>query len=384
MMKVLLALIPWIAFALVLPVLQRRRPRLRDYPPPDREAAPSVSVIVPTRNEAMNIGQCLTSLLGAEYPDLEVVMVDDRSEDGTGAIAAAIAERSGGRLRIVAGEPLPAGWLGKPWACWQGYRAARGDLLLFTDADTRHGPELIGRAVGALLREDADMVSLLPRQIMRSFWERVIMPQFWLLLSLRYPNTAWVNRARRWQDVIANGQFILVRREAYEAVGGHASIRGEVVEDLKLAQRFALYGRRIFLAHAEELMETRMYRDFAGIVEGWTKNVAIGARQTVDPWLRPIVPWLIVAFLLGYWVLPPTLLVAWLVGWVGGATALWAAGATLISLLFWLYMYVRLQVKPSSAGLYPLGAVLAAWIVVRSALRGERVVWKGREYRVEG
>ena len=108
MMKVLLALIPWIAFALVLPVLQRRRPRLRDYPPPDREAAPSVSVIVPARNEAMNIGQCLTSLLGAEYPDLEVVMVDDRSEDGTGAIAAAIAERSGGRLR-GASRSRPAG-----------------------------------------------------------------------------------------------------------------------------------------------------------------------------------------------------------------------------------------------------------------------------------
>lgn len=383
MIGLLLALTPWVAFALVVPVLQRRRPRLRDYPPPPRAAAPPVSVIVPARNEAMNIGACVTTLLAADYPELEVVVVDDGSVDGTGAIVAALAERSDGRIRVLTGEPLPPGWFGKPWACWQGYRAARGELLLFTDADTRHEPELIGRAVGALLSEGADLVSVLPRQIMRSFWERVIMPQIWLVLLLRYPSAAWVNRARRSRDAVANGQFILARRDAYEAVGGHESIRGEVVEDLKLAQRFASFGRRIFLAHAEELMETRMYRTFGGILEGWTKNLAIGARQTVDSWLRPAVPWLIAAFLLVFWVLPPALAVAGVFGWVDGITTLWAAGATLISLLFWVILYVRLRVRASSAVFYPLGAAIAAAIVMRSALRGERVVWKGREYRVD-
>jgi chlorobactene glucosyltransferase len=379
----LLSLVPWALFVLWMPVLLRQRPRIAAYAPPSGDAAPLVSVIVPARNEAHNIAECLATLLDSAYPRREIIVVDDGSVDGTGDIARALAERTDGAVRVIDGAPLPPGWFGKPWACWQGYRAARGDVLLFVDADTRQGPELIGHAVGALETERADLVTVLPRQRLRTFWERAVMPQLLLTIMMRYPSANWVNRARRPRDVIANGQFIMVRRSAYEEVGGHEAVRHEVAEDLRLAQRFVASGKKLFLAHAPELMETRMYRSLGEIIEGWTKNVAIGSRQVVEPWLAPLAPWLIAAALLLFWCAPPAVLVASAFGAVGSRAAAWAAGATALSIVGWAIVYARLRVRPTNAVLYALGAMVAVWIFVRSALRGGRVRWKGREYRVE-
>jgi len=379
----LLSLVPWALFVLWMPVLLRQRPRIAAYAPPSADAAPLVSVIVPARNEAHNIAECVATLLDSAYPRREVIVVDDGSVDGTGDIARALAERSDGAVHVIDGAPLPPGWFGKPWACWQGYRAARGDVLLFVDADTRQRPELIGHAVGALEAEHADLVTVLPRQRLRTFWERAVMPQLLLTIMMRYPSARWVNRSRRPRDAIANGQFIMVRRSAYEEVGGHEAVRHEVAEDLRLAQRFVASGKKLFLAHAPELMETRMYRSLGEIIEGWTKNLALGGRHVVEPWLAPAAPWLIAAALLLFWCAPPLVLVASAFGAVSARAAAWAAGATALSLLGWAIVYARLRVRPTNAVLYALGAMVAAWIFVRSALRGRRVRWKGREYRVE-
>lgn len=375
----IVALLPWAFLVLALPWLLWRKPRIESYPLAPRPNAPLVSIIVPARDEAANIGACLATLLDSLYASREIIVVDDRSRDGTAEIATALAERSEGRLRVVTGEPLPPDWFGKSWACWQGYRAATGELLLFTDADTKHSPQLLTHAVGALQAERADLLTVLSRQRFGGFWERLIMPHILLILQLRYPNAAWINRSRKARDVVANGQFVLVRREAYEAIGGHEAVRSEVVEDLRLAQRIVASGRRLFAVHGERLMETRMYRSLAGIIEGWSKNVAIGARGTVDPWLRPAVPWLITAFLLVVWLLPPAALLASLFGGAGFVRA-WAAGAIALSLLFWLFMQMSLRVPLLYTFLYPFGATAAAGIFVRSALRGERVQWKGRVY----
>lgn len=380
----LLTLLPWAAFLVFLPVLFRRRPRLRDFDPPDAGEAPFVSVIVPARNEAANIGACVRGLLGSSYPRYEILVVDDRSEDGTTQIASALAEHGLKNVVVVEGEPLPEGWFGKPWACWQGYRRARGEVLLFTDADTRHEPALLGHAVGALQATGAGLVTVLPRQILGSFWERIVMPQFLIMLMLRYHSANRVNRSREPLDVIANGQFILVDREAYEAVGGHEAVRAEVAEDLCLAQRFVAGGQRVFLAHAEDLMWTRMYESLGQIVEGWSKNAAIGSRQTVPTWLRPVVPYLIAAYLLLMWVLPPVMLLASLLTGTDGVVRGWAAGATAISLAYWLLAGARLRTMRAHALLYPLGAAIAAAIFIRSALQGPRVVWKGRRYGESG
>ncbi|MGH7419950.1 MAG: glycosyltransferase family 2 protein, partial [Candidatus Rokuibacteriota bacterium] len=245
----LLLALPWLVPILALVRLARRGPNLSDAPRAEGEL---VSVIVPARNEAAVIETVVRSVLATGYAPIELLVVDDRSTDATAAAVERLAAQNP-RLRLLRGEELPAGWYGKPWACHQGYRAARGDLLLFTDADTRHEPDLLAHAVGALRQEQADLVTVAPHQRCVTFWERLIMPQIWLLLGLRYHPRA-VNRARRERDVIANGQFILVTRESYEAAGTHAAVRQQVAEDLALAQAFLRAGRKIHFAFAERLM----------------------------------------------------------------------------------------------------------------------------------
>ncbi|HEX6307268.1 MAG TPA: glycosyltransferase family 2 protein [Longimicrobiales bacterium] len=380
-LELMLAL-PWVVLILAMPIMLLRRPRLSSFPVPAPEDAPLVSIIVPARNEAVNISVCLASLLNSLYAEFEILVVDDGSVDGTDDIVRILVEHSDGRVRLVDGAPLPEGWLGKPWACWQGYREARGQLLLFTDADTRHEDMLLGRAVGALQSRNADMVSVMARQVMVGFWERLILPHIFALISLRYMHLERVNRTRKARDVIANGQFILIRREAYEAIGGHEALRAEVVEDQGIAQRLVTAGRRILLAHAEELMETRMYRSLPGIIEGWTKNLAIGSRRAAPAWIAPAVPWLAAAFILTLWVLPPTLLVLTLTTRLGGFIQGWSLIVTAVSLLFWILAHALKRVPLLYAAAYPAGALAAAWLFVRSAVRGSRVAWKGREYRL--
>ncbi|CAN5757611.1 hydroxychlorobactene glucosyltransferase CruC [soil metagenome] len=380
-MQLVLAM-PWLLLLAVVPLLLMRRTRISAYPPPAAGAAPKVSVIVPARNEASSIGACLASLLNSVYPDTEIVVVDDNSADGTADIVRILAEHSKGQLRMVEGAPLPAGWLGKPWACWQGYQEARGELLLFTDADTRHDDALLGHAVGALQARGADMLSVLPRQLMQTFWERLIQPQIFMILTMRYHNLERISRTRNPRDVLANGQFILVRREAYEATGGHEALRGEVVEDVRLAQRMVEAGRRIFVAHGVDLMETRMYRSLAGLVEGWSKNLARGSRHAAPPLIAPAVPWLIALFIAVIWVLPPVMLVAALFTPYAGAALGWSFTATAASLVLWAVVLGRMRVPLPYAAGYPLGAVVAAGLFIRSAVRGSRIEWKGRRYDI--
>jgi chlorobactene glucosyltransferase len=286
------------------------------------------------------------------------------------------------RVRLVPGEPLPHGWYGKPWACLQGYRAARGELLLFTDADTRHEPELLARSVGALRVEGADLLTIAPRQLCVTFWERVVMPQVWLLLALRY-HPARVNRARRERDVIANGQYILAPRASYEAVGTHEVVRAEVAEDLALAQAFHRAGRRLHFAFAERLMETRMYRSLPEVVEGWSKNMYLGGRRSFpdQPLLQALVPvMLVVAF--AFWLVPPVVVALTGAGGRLGAAALLATG---LSLLFWVLISLGMRIPGWYGLLYPLGALVALSIGARSAWRGGRkVVWRGRAYTPSG
>jgi chlorobactene glucosyltransferase len=376
-------LLPWVALLLSMPLFLVRRTRIRAYAPPAAGAAPLVTAIVPARNEAANIGICVASLLNSTYPNLEVVVIDDGSSDGTGDIVRILAEHAGGRLRLIDGEPLPAGWVGKTWACWQGYRVARGELLLFTDADTRHEDALLGHAVGAAETRGADLVSVLPRQLMGSVWERLVLPQIFAILGMRYFALERISRTRNPRHVIANGQFILIRRDAYEAIGGHAAVRSDIVEDQRLAQLMVETGRRIFVAHAQELMETRMYRSLGGIVEGWSKNLARGSRRAAPPWIAPLVPWLIAVFIAGAWLLPPVVLAATVFNRFGSPAFNWSLGATLLSLIYWMTTYASMRVPARYAPGYPLGAALAVALFVRSALRGERTDWKGRRYEVK-
>lgn len=359
--------------------LARRNPALEQVPPAD--AGPALSVIIPARNESGNIATVARSVLGSTYRDLELVLVDDRSTDDTLAIMDSVAATDA-RVRVVRGGELPPGWYGKPWACRQGADAARGTLLCFTDADTQHEPALLGHAVGAL-HAGAELVTVAPKQICTTFWERVIMPHFWFVLGLRYQPTR-VNGSTRTRDVIANGQFILVDRAAYLKAGGHEAVRHEVAEDVALAHAFLRTGSRVRLYFAEPLMATRMYSSLGTIVEGWSKNVYLGARLSFrdEPVLRLLAPVILAAALL-FWLVPPMLAVAWLAGAaLPTGVGIGALVATGLATLFWSFLSFGMHVPMAYGLLYPLGAVMALFIVGRSTLRGgRRVEWRGRIYR---
>jgi chlorobactene glucosyltransferase len=262
-----LAALPWIVIPIVILWRGSRSRTLDEVPDESPADAPLVSVIVPARNEARNIAACARSILSTTYPSIELIVVDDRSEDETGAIARSVA-REDERLRVLGAPPLPEGWFGKQWACATGARQARGTILLFTDADTRHAPDLLPRAMRVMRARGADLVSVMGRQELGTFWERVIQPQVFTILLARYGGTEWVNESRSAVHKIANGQFLATTREAYDAVGGHESVRDNVAEDLALAQRYFAAGKRTVLVIGLEQLSTRMYESFGEIVRG--------------------------------------------------------------------------------------------------------------------
>lgn len=382
-----LALLPWLALVAYAAVRVRLPRPLPASPCPRPGAGRSVSIVVPARNEVGNIERCVRSLAASNYPDFEVLVVDDQSDDGTAGAAGAVEAHRARRIRVLTGAPLPEGWFGKPWACLQGARVAEGDLLLFTDADTVHAPELLGRAVAALEEDEADALSLAGRQLMETFWERLLQPQFFALLALRYPDRREPLPRRRWLGAIANGQYILVERGVYEALGGHRVVAGEVVEDLRLAQELVRAGRRLTLRSAEDALATRMYRSLSEVVEGWGKNLYAASQQAVPGWLRPWIAGLSLTAGGVLWLLPPlVVLAAALSSWSGvpvpNLVVVWSLAASAVSVLFWMAASARLGVPAAYGVLYPLSASVAGYIFTRSWIRGSRVRWKGRQYRV--
>jgi chlorobactene glucosyltransferase len=236
--------------------------------------------------------------------------------------------------------------------------------------------------MGALSRERAGLVTVSPLQRCVTFWERVVMPQIWFLLALRYHPPA-VNRARQERDVIANGQFILTTREAYEAAGTHKVVSHEVAEDLALAQAYLRRGLKLHFAFAERLMETRMYQNLPQLVEGWSKNIYLGGRRSFpgQPLLQALVPIMLIGAMF-FWLAPPILLLCSIFIVRLRALAGAAMIASVASTLFWMVMCRQMQIPMIYGAGYPLGALMALYIVVRSTWRGGRKVeWRGRVYR---
>lgn len=397
---------PWaLAVAVFLARIRLPRPLPSLDPPLDRHpepaagaGAPRVSVIVPARNEARNIERVVASLAQSQGAPFEVIVVDDRSDDDTATRARRVARAHADRIEVMHGVELPEGWLGKNWACHQGATQARGDILLFTDADTVHAPDLLARALAALEADRADALTLAGRQLMKSFWECLVQPQIFMGILSRYPNTRRVLEPHQWRDAIANGQYIMVRREAYAAIGGHEALRAEVVEDMRFAQRLVRLGHRLSLRAAEDAFATRMYTNLGELIEGWSKNILLGGLATLpEGWVRRVAP--LAAVVLGTvsLLLPPFLVLG---GWMGavltdthltgsGPTAGaapwfgWAAAMTLLGVLFWALVSWRMRISPLWGVLYPLGAAVAQYIFLRTWWRGGHVEWKGRRYELD-
>ena len=333
-------------------------------------ALPPLVVVIPARDEATVIAACIGHVGASDHPDLEVVVFDDGSTDGTGALAA----HAGARVISGGGEPLPEGWKGKPWALQRATRGLDAEWILFLDADVQVHPAALSRTHAYVVREQVDLLSGFGRLSMESFWEKVIQPSVGGLILAGNDLDA-VNDPARPDRMIANGQFILVRRAAYEAVGGHEAVRDDILDDVGMAKAFVAKGLVVRCLFLRELFTCRMYTDLRSLWYGWTKNLYAGMGYRLDR----------VAFLVGFVVLEFVVpYVAVLVGAALGDAEVVLGGLGLVAFIqivrLWLdgifeqdRRYGLLQV---------LGAVMLVGLLVDSARRSRAgtVLWKGRRY----
>lgn len=335
-----------------------------------------VSAIIPARNEEASIARAVESV-AAQAEVGEVIVVDDGSTDRTPLILRGLAERIP-KLRVLHAEALPAGWTGKNYAVATGARAARGEWLLFTDADTYHLPGSTRRALADAVDHDSVMVSYSPEQELGSFWERALIPFVYCRLAGRF-SFARVNDPAR-PDAAANGQFLLVLADAYAAAGGHSGVAGEVLEDVALARHLKQAGHRIYFTAPVGLVRTRMYRSFAGMWEGWTKNLYPlmgGTPRSLLLELGEVLPWFEILALVSIGVYASMRHGPWLRLLVLlGIAALVARGARYGSELYRnLFPLSLIQYYVPAMCLYTAALVASWWRNTRGT-----VVWKGREY----
>jgi glycosyltransferase involved in cell wall biosynthesis len=238
----------------------------------------ALSVIIPARNEEVSLGSCLESLAAQVGVALEIIVVDDHSTDRTREIALSFSNSQTQvhpqvKVQVIEAGPLPAGWTGKNNAVTAGAKVARGEWLLFTDADTLHLPGSLARSLQEAERRGAAMLSYSPEQVVDSFWERSVMPVIFAELASSFRPSEVSNP--KSPAAAANGQYILISRDAYDAVGGHVAIAASLLEDVALARAVKRSGRKIFFRYGGNAVRTRMYRSFAQLREGWTKNLAL-------------------------------------------------------------------------------------------------------------
>lgn len=338
---------------------------------PSRQTAPLVSILIPARNEEHRLPACLDSLLAQDYPNLEWIVLDDNSTDATSAVVQTRMEQEP-RLKLIQGEPLPDGWTGKSWACWQLAARAQGDLLLFTDADTWHHPSSVSAAVAELQHRRADLLSLWPRQRTGSWSEMLILPFVHVLILLFLPQ--WLPFKHRSLGV-ANGQFVLFRRTAYEAIGGHQTVRSHLVEDVALGREIKTRGFRLVNGDGSRLIQCRMYTRFSEVWEGFTKNLRAGFEDSVGSFVALGVVQVI--FLLAPF------------GWLAAGWMLSSAWTPLVAAQVVLvlglrgFLAIRYHQPAMSVPLHPVGQFLALCIAMNSWIQSSRgaVTWKGRVYR---
>ncbi|MGH7212378.1 MAG: glycosyltransferase [Acetobacteraceae bacterium] len=339
---------------------------------------PPVSVVIPVRNEAENIRPCLTRLLQQNGTAVEyaVLAVDDDSQDNTAAVVQT-SFATEPRVALLTAGPLPEGWMGKPHACWRGAVSSGGEWLCFIDADVRAAPDLIAAAVQTAQAHGIDMLSLHPFQELGSFWERLIVPPAALMIACA-TNLRQVDDPES-SEVTANGQFILIRRDVYFAVGGHAAVRDAICEDKALAGRVKRGGWRFRVLGAEHLARTRMYTGLASLWEGFSKN-AIEIMGDAAGTIAAALGGVIVAW--GVPAAPIAIGIAALVrpteaGWLGFALAL-AGSAIVLGVQGGTARHFRVPIV--YVLLFPIGVTLAAMIGFYSVLLHAtgRVTWKGR------
>lgn len=322
--------------------------------------SPTVSIIVPARNEELTLPRLLASLQKLDYPDYEVIVVDDCSTDRTAAVALAA------EVQLIRGEPRPAGWNGKQWACAQGAARARGEWLLFTDADTWHEPSSLGRVIDFVHEQRLAVASTLPFHDGESWWERLLGPFHLMLVAVTAPFAE-----PQPQRKFAIGQYLLFSRTAYQTLGGHAAVRGCLVEDLTLVRRAMECGLAYGLYTGPRLFGVKMYASLGDFVRGWRRNFRAGFDES--PWTAPLEVTAMIAALTG--------------GFHAWET--WPAAVIALTTITLMMLRQSLLGRFSFWGpiLFPFSIAMFCWITVLAVF--DRILrrpqhWKGREFHLVG
>jgi len=336
--------------------------------------SPLVSVCVPARNEERGIRACLISLLNQNYPHFEVIAVNDHSTDATGDIIRSLAGEFS-NLRSLEGKTLPSGWLGKPFALHQAVRQARGEYLIFTDADPVFQPHALTTAVHVMTIRDLELLTLMPGTEFGSFWERAVQPVIFGFIAA-------LSRFKKINSpdhttAMGFGAFIMVKKDVYERIGGHEGVKYEILEDVMLAKRAKRAGCRLLAADAKSIFSIRMYHSLREIWTGWRKNIFIAMKKSIARAVYHI------CVVLGFLV-TPYLILFWNIWqetgilWTGTALA-----GLLMTLTASFHLCDELRLQRRNAFLFPLGAFVMSAIMMNSMLQAlvkKQTEWRGRKY----
>jgi chlorobactene glucosyltransferase len=343
-----------------------------------KKSPPLVSILVPARNEERNIIRCLRSLIRQDYPNFEIIVLDDNSTDQTAQIVNEYALKYG-RIKLINGRQLPPGWLGKCFACQQLAEHANGKYLLFTDADTLHFKNSVSGALSAMLENNFDAISVFARQIMVTIHERMMVP-FGNYLVLSFMPLVLISKSKNPLFSTAIGQFMLFKKEVYEKIGGHESIKNEILEDIHISKQVKKHGFRFMIFDGRNNFYCRMYKNLGEVINGYSKviaasfnyNAMLQAIATSLIFLIYLIPFIILP--LGIFVLDfPQILLNLIIGQIA------------IILTIKLIQTFRFKNRFIDIFLFPLSVIYILLISIHSLLKSKSasgVYWKGRTYDV--
>jgi len=343
-----------------------------------QKKGPLVSVLIPARDEEKNIGRCLRSLSKQDYNNIEILVLDDNSSDGTGRIIEKFSKKDT-RIRLIQGRSLERGWKGKSYACHQLSREAAGEYYVFTDADTLHFPNSVSSALGALISKRLDVLSVFPKQIMVSVHERMVVI-FINIAVLALMPLGLIRKMKSPKISIANGQFLLFKRSVYESIEGHRSIKNDIIEDVAISKQVKKHGFSFMVFDGRSTVYCRMYDGFKGVVRGFSKFIFAAMNYSVIK-LGVVVSFIMLLFLVPLILLPLGL---YIFNWPLLVNVMILSQVSIV-LFIRIVMTFRFKSRFTDIFLHPLSMFYIVVLSVNSVYQakyGSGIFWKDRFYSI--